>query len=236
MSQIAATIRSPNPSARIALYRLDTSSLGGPVLFFHPGSASDAGVTFGGVYYTPVDVQFSGMEVSGTGALPTPRVKIANTNQAMQAIINTYGDLLGCGVSRIRTFERFLDGRPGADPTAYLGPDTFRVERKISENPIYIEFELSAEIDQQGKMLPGRQVVRDTCLWRYRIHNPLSGNFDYSKAQCPYTGAASYSYLGAPTTPDKDACSRDISGCELRFGKGNPLPYGGFPGSARIRG
>lgn len=235
MSDLAATLRSPTMSARVALYQLDASFIGGPILYFHPGKLGETGVSFGGVYYTPVDASFTGMEVTGNGALPMPRVKIANTNQAMQAIINTHGDLLGCTVSRIRTFEKSLDGKPGADPTAYLGPDRFRIERKLSENPIFIEFELSAEIDQQGRMIPGRQVLRDTCLFRYRIYNPDTGNFDYSKAQCPYTGSNYYTRMGVATTADQDVCSRDVSGCELRFGVGQPIPFGGFPGAARIR-
>lgn len=36
--------------------------------------------------------------------------------------------------------------------------------------------------------------------------------------------------------PSKDECSGLLStGCEPRWGKGNPLPFGGFPGSALLK-
>jgi lambda family phage minor tail protein L len=144
--------------------------------------------------------------------------------------------VLGCTLYRVRTYARFLDNGSEPDPTAFFGPDIFRVERKAVDNPVIIEFELSASIDQEGKKLPGRQVIRDTCLWRYRIWNATTGEFDYAKAQCPYTGT---SYFDASDRPvdnaSEDVPSRRLRCCELRFGKKNPLPFGGFPGVARVR-
>lgn len=230
-----SVIQTPNPGERVELFRFDTSFIGGPVLYFCQSAKETTGVTFAGQYYTPVDVDFTDLETSSEGQLPTPKLKIRNTNGVIQGVVNAYGDLVGCAVQRVRTFRRFLDGETEADPSAFFGPDTFRVERKTSENPIFIEWELSAAIDQEGKLLPGRVVLRDTCLWRYRIWNPVAGDFDYSTAQCPYTGSASYDRTGQMTTSDKDQCGRRLSDCELRFGVGNPLPFGGFPGAARVR-
>jgi lambda family phage minor tail protein L len=31
----------------------------------------------------------------------------------------------------------------------------------------------------------------------------------------------------------KDKCSHRISGCKLRFGAGNPLPFNGFPNAGQ---
>ncbi len=219
------------------LFRLDTTSIGGDVKYFTQGAYTTTGVTFGGVYYTPVDVEFSGFETTGVGGLPTPKMKLANTNGVFQAMVNTYGDLVGCVIQRVRTFRQFLDGEPEADPTAYYGPETFRVDRKSSENPIFIEWELAAHFDQEGKMLPGRVVVRDTCLWRYRYFNPTTSQFDYSKAQCPYAGGAFFDQLGIPTgDPSQDKCGRRLTDCKARFGADAVLPFGGFPGVARVRG
>ncbi len=232
---VNATNQSLTPGKRVALFMLDASPLGGPTMFFCQARFHDANVVFGGVNYTPVDCKFSGFEVSGSGTLPRPKLQLANTNGVFQNIINTFGDLNGCTLRRIRTYEHFLDGQPKADPAAYNGPDIFKVERKVAENDLLLEWELSAEIDQQGVMLPRRTVIRDTCLWRYRVWNATAGAFDYSRAQCPYTGSEYFDRSGNPVTADKDRCGRKISDCKLRFGSDQPLPTSAFPGAARFQ-
>lgn len=202
--------------------------------YFVQGAFDTKPITFGGIVYTPVDIEIEGMESNGVGALPTPTLRIANVNGLPQSIINTYGDLVGCVFRRIRTFERFLDGQPEADPNSYFGPDIFRIEQKTNENPVYIEWELSAAVDQQGKMIPGRVVIRDTCLFRYRSY-VFGSTFDYSKAVCPYAGNNYFDKADQPTTADKDECGRRLSSCKARFGSQNPLPFGGFPGVGRVR-
>jgi lambda family phage minor tail protein L len=236
MSEIRSVAQTPNPSAKVTLFRLDATKIGGDVKYFCQSAYETTGVTFGGVYYTPVDVQFSGFETSGTGALPTPRIKLSNTNGVFQAMVNTYGDLVGCIIQRVRTFRQFLDGQEDADPTAYYGPETYRVERKVSENPVFIEWELAASFDQEGKMLPGRVIVRDTCLWRYRTWNSVTSAFDYTRVQCPYAGD---DYFNERTevvvNPADDRCGRRLSDCKARFGEDGVLPFGGFPGVSRVR-
>lgn len=238
MTEIVREAARLTKSAPLELFRFDTSSLGGPVMFFCQTAAQSGieGVSFGGVTYTPVDVVFEGMETTTSGSLPRPTIQIASSNGVIQSIINTYGDLRGCILQRVRTFAKFLDGEPAADPTMYFGPDTFRVHRKISEGPVFVQWELSAAIDQEGKMLPGRQIIRDTCSWRYRQHIAGTNSFDYAKVHCPYTGSDFFTKAAVSTEdPALDRCGRKVSDCELRFGVGNPLPFGGFPGAARVR-
>ena len=147
----------------------------------------------------------------------------------------TWGELLGCTIYRVRTFARHLDDGEEPDSEAFYGPDIFRFERKSSENSVYIEWELSASIDQEGKQLPGRLVIRETCMWRYRRFDPSTGRFDYSKAQCPYAGDNFFDRNDLPTTPDKDEPSRRLSCCRARFGVNGPFPFGGFPGVQRVK-
>jgi len=227
--------QSLSPSGIISLFTVDASSMNGPLMHFVQGSDSDGPVVFNGVEYQPIDVEFSGLETSGAGALPTPTIRISNVDGMAQALVSTFGELLGCTMYRVRTYKRFLDGQPDADPEAFYGPDIFRFERKTSENGVYIEWELSASIDQEGKMLPGRVVIRNTCLWRYRYFNNSTGHFDYSKAQCPYAGDKYFDINDQEVTdPAKDAPSRRLSCCRARFGRKNPLPFGGFPGVQRV--
>lgn len=223
-----------NTGADVVLFRLDATVLGASIYSFSPNVIDGAGPVFGGVSYTPVDVRFSGFEMSGAGVLPTPRFEVSNTDGWVQQIVNQYGDLVGCTLQRIRTFERFLDGKPDADPLSFFGPDTFRIERKVSEESIMFQWELSAAIDQEGKQLPGRQVIRDFCPKRYRVWNALTETFDYSRATCPYSDTPMFKADGTPTAvPAEDSCGRRVGQCELRYGVGTPLPFGGFPGVAR---
>jgi lambda family phage minor tail protein L len=235
MSAIETTVRSPTPGEQVALFRFDASFVGGDVFYFVQGGLEPGGVTFGGQFYTAFDIEFSGLETNGIGSLPQPRLKIANTNNVIQTVINTYGDLTGCELRRVRTFKRHLDGQSEADPGAFFGPDVYRVERKVSENPIFVEWELSADFDQEGVKLPRRVAIRDTCLWRYRVWNATSNTFDYSKAQCPYTGDQAYDINNQPVADHLDKPARNLSCCRTRFGENADLPYGGFPGLARAR-
>lgn len=236
MPDIRQEAQKLEPSAIVSLFTLDTTKLGGPVLRFVMSSKTNGQrIVYDGITYEPVDVEFKGLETNGVGALPTPSFVLANDASLVQVMVNTYGDLNGCEVTRVRTYARFLDGEPDADPTAFFGPDRFRVERMVSDSPEQVEWELSTAIDQEGKMLPGRVVIAGTCLWRYRSYVPTTGLFDYSKAQCPYTGDQAYDINDEPVADALDHPSRRLSCCKVRFGENNPLPFGGFPGAARVQ-
>lgn len=234
MSQINQESQKLEPSAIVSLFSLDARKFGGPVLYFTMSSMMNGPVSFGGIQYVPVDFDFEGLETSGVGALPQPKIRLSNGTSTVQAIVASYGDLNGAEVTRIRTYARFLDGQPEADSSAFYGPDRYNVERKSSDAPTFVEWDLSAAIDQEGKMIPGRVIIASTCMWRYRAWNTLTNSFDYSKAQCPYTGAQAYDINDLPVPASQDRPSRRISCCKKRFGAGSPLPFGGFPGAARL--
>jgi lambda family phage minor tail protein L len=150
------------------------------------------------------------------------------------------GDLTGATVTRIRTFKKFLDGQPDADPDAHFEPDIYRVDRKSAHIPgVSVEFELASIIDQRGRELPAYVCMRDYCPLIYRRWTGTE--FDYSKATCPYVGfdgnppataGAFFRRDGTSTVnPAEDKCGKRLSDCVDRFGD-RPLPYGGFPGMA----
>lgn len=232
MAEITKTAQDLDPGAIISLFILDTTKIGGSLMHFVQGSEPGTKVSFGGTIFEAVDCEFEGMEVSGQGALPTPTFRLNNTDGIAQTAINTFGDLLGCQLTCLRTFARHLDGHEQPDGNAYFGPDIFEIERKTSENNVFVEWELSAAVDQAGKMLPGRVVLRNTCLARYRRYAG-SGTFNYAKAQCPYTDNRYYDENDNPTTAEFDKPSRTVNCCKLRFGKNKPLPGWFFPGVMR---
>jgi lambda family phage minor tail protein L len=236
---LASISHTSNPGAVVFLFRIDVTSVGGSINYFTQGRVGVNDVVFGGQHYTAVDISLSEFDTNAGGVLPTPKIQISNSNDVIQGMVNTFGDLCGCEIRRVRTFQRFLDGQPEVDPSAFMGPDVFRIERKTSENPIFIEWELSAAIDQEGKMLPGRQVIRDACVMRYRFWSPddpsAVDGFVYPTINpCPYTGTSYFTSSGVSTTNNLDVCGRKLTDCQLRFGASSPVPFGGFPGCGRI--
>ncbi|KAA0573368.1 phage minor tail protein L [Azospirillum sp. Sh1] len=230
---LAAAAQTPNPGAYVELFTLDlTNYAGGSVYHFTPSAGPADPISFGGIVYTPVEMETEGFEWTSSGSLPTPRIRIANINRQMSSLIYEFSDLLGGRVTRLRTFDWCLDGQPGADPLAYMPPDIYRVERKSLLDKTHVEFELSASIDQEGAMLPGRQVLRDNCTRIYRTWN----GGGWTITDCPYSGSACFTATGQPTgDASKDVCGRRLSDCKLRFGSKASLPFGGFPGVSRAR-
>jgi lambda family phage minor tail protein L len=226
-------VQSLQPGDLVILFDLDLAKLGGGVLRFVPGNLGDAEVRWRGNAYKPVPVQAQGFERTGRGQLPTPTMTIAATDIVVASML-TFDDLRGCRVVRWRTFKHYLDGQPQADPNVFFPLDIYEVERKSNHDTKSgtIEWELSASMDQQGKMVPGRIMTQDYCPWRYRHWNGTG--FDYSNAECTYHGNASFKANGDPTSdPSQDRCGKKFSDCQKRFGATNPLFYGGFPGISR---
>lgn len=239
MSQINQENQKLSPSALVALYQLDCSVFGGPVINFTDRTYGGDPVIFGGVYYQPIPIVFDGMEVNGVGALPRPTLTLADVGGGIDkggivhALIATWGDLAGATLKRIRTYQRFLDGEPEADPLAYIGPDVFELDRISDNSPEAVTWEIAVAADQQGREI-GRPVIRDTCLFRYREWNAQTSSWDYSKAKCPYTGSSYFDINNASVgSAALDVPSRSLTCCKKRFGNTAILPFGGFVGVSR---
>jgi lambda family phage minor tail protein L len=227
------TRQKDNPGDFVQLFELDMTKLGGVVLRFVMAGDQADGVRWRGETYAPVQIEAEGFEMNGQGSLPTPKIRIANVNGMLTGLIRDYKDLIGARLTRTRTFRQHLDDGEEADPTACWAPDVYQVERNSVLNKIYVEWELSAVLDQQGTMLPARQVLRDYCDKTYRRWT--GAGFDYSTATCPYSGAACFDAEGASAASAGDRCGKRLSDCKRRFGATAELPYGGFPGVARVR-
>jgi lambda family phage minor tail protein L len=219
----------------VILYELDASALGDNLYRFTSSVYTTEPVSFGGNVYAPVPVESSGWEWSGQGPFPRPTMTLANVNQVFGAAANAFDDLRGASLTRIRTFRRFLDDGADPDPEAIMPLDVYRVERKTSQNKVAITWELASVFDQEGVLLPRRQVLQSACTHRYRVWDAVAGAFDYTRATCPYAGAQSFTTAGVATSAPNDRCGKRLSDCRLRFGS-QPLPTRAFPGVARVRG
>lgn len=238
----ASEVQKLAPDAMIELYNLDTTFNGGDLsLFWTPSvkisyPAPPLRIAFGGQQYEPYPIEADGFEWRGKGPAPRPRIRVSNIDNIAGSLVISYGDLVGAKITRTRTFARFLDGWPNADPSSFIEPDVWYIERKTAHNQLMLEWELSSILDQQGRMLPNRQCMRDTCTHSYREWNETTGAFDYTGISCPYTAGAFFTEDGAPTDASRDKCGKRLQDCKQRgdvMGWVN-LPTWAFPGLARV--
>ncbi|ACL58440.1 phage minor tail protein L [Methylobacterium nodulans] len=230
--------QSLTPGDLVALFIIDLSPIRVNQQFAFTSEADRARgpLTFRGVTYTPLDVKAEGFEMTGHGQMPQPKISVSNATRLMSSATLLYQDLIGARLIRTRTYAQFLDDGVTPDPEAAYAQDIYRFEQKVEHSKHQIVWNLAADMDQEGRDLPARLIVRDICLWRYRRWDAEKGAWDYSHVTCPYTGAQAYDRFGNPTTPDKDEPSRHVTTCcKVRFGADAPLPFGGFPGVARVR-
>jgi len=244
---IAADKQKLNPGRRIELFDFDATALGGSFFRFVSGFQEPQPLNWKGNAYSPIPIDAEGFERSGRGSLPTPVLRISNVLLLPSAVINAIGDPLGAKVTRWVTFETYLDDGATPDPDEHFIPDVFVVERKKSQNKIFVEFELSAAMDQEGRLLPARQILRDTCTHEYRKFVISQNSFDYSCATCPYVGRDEvqggaedpfFRADGSSTAdPNEDACGKKLSDCKLRFDDiaDGRIPGRFFPSVARTR-
>jgi len=230
---ISSDVQSSSPGKLVHLFDIDASAIGGEVYRFVKGTDGNEHVVWRGDTYMPLDFEAEGFEQSAQGALPRPKIRVSHLSTALLGAVVSLGDLLGATVTRWRTFSKYLDNGSQPDPNSHFAPDIYKIDRKSAQNKVFIEWELAASIDQEGKKLPGRQVLRDTCTHTYRRWTGTA--FDYSAATCPYTDPNYYNPLGEDCEVSQDDCGKRLSDCKLRFGHA-PLPTRAFPGVGRSRG
>lgn len=241
MTQFFEAAAALGGEAVISLYEVDLNPIRvNSILRFcsHANAAGNANVVFLGNTYQTLDVEAAGFEWTSQGPIPQPTLKLSNVTNIISSLLRDYRDLIGARVTRIRTFARYLaDGADATLASQSYTTDIYSIERKTAHNKQYVEWRLSAAMDQEGRMLPNRLILRDSCQWRYRRWNGTA--WDYSQATCPYTGGAMFDMNGAPTgDPTRDVCSKRVAtGCRVRFNSvgQDVLPFGGFPSVSRIR-
>lgn len=221
--------------ARVTLYHIDLSSFGQEDFYITGGPDGGQAVSFGGQVFSPWPVQAEGFEV-GTGKLPTPTFTLANVSGILDPIVEQNGDLIGAKLTRIRTYDRYLDTGPEPNGDAYLPLDIYELANLEGHDDEVVTWRLSALIDQEGVKLPARQCVRDYCDHIVRRWNSVTGAYDYTKATCPYTGDPK-DVNGQPCAPEDEVFSKRLGTCcQARFGATAALPFRGFPGVARLSG
>lgn len=239
---IKSDAQSPSPGNLIDLYELDLSPLGGQTFRFVPALEEGGSiVVWKGQNYTPWPVDISGFEKSGTGTLPRPSIVVANVDKTFQALVLAYNSLRGAILTRWRTFDTYLDNGATPDENAHFEAEIYIIDRLAKSSRQFLEFELRAAVDIEGRQIPRRQVLRDLCLFTYRVWDADAGdwidiNSNPEKITCPYVGGSMFDTNdNAVTDEAQDYCSHKLSGCAARHGIKAPKPFGGFPGVTQGR-
>lgn len=238
---IQLDVQKLEPGQRVRLIEVDCSEFDGPVMYFHnynveytqeellaaQASGTELGpkpIYWQGQKYTCWPYGIEGIVLDGTGSTATPTLAVANVDSSISSLCLALNDLAQAKVTIHITFQHYLDGQPGADPSQEF-VQIWYIDRKNQEDNTSITWSLSNPADTSGKLIPARQ-VHSICYWM------LQGQ--YRGPDCGYTGTAFFDADGKPVNdPAKDRCSGLLgSGCKVRFGAGNPLPHGGFAGSS----
>jgi len=229
----------------IQLIEIDGTAFGmDTILRFHahniaaPGWAAFAAdnlpaIIWQGQQYDPYPYELKGLELSSTGAQPTPTLSVSNVGNYVTSLCLEYDDLVKAKVKIHTTLAKYLDaanwtaGNPNASP-ADERVQLFYVNAKTAETRVQIDFELCSPFDIQNLQLPTRQIT-PVCTWCMR-------GWYRTGTGCDYNGNRYFLKDGTPTdNPALDVCSGLLQDCEARFGAGNPLSFGGFP-AANLQG
>ncbi len=215
MSELNKQALSPSQFALIDLFYINLEPIGVSIIYRFCNDIYKDGrvVKFKGNFYEPVPLEASGFSVGLTPPTARPRLKIGNLDSTMSLLSIRHQDFIGASLVRIRTYEHYLVD----DPNVPEYPrEVFIIERKLSENQEFLEFEAASPLDIENVQIPG-QIITRKCRWRYR------------GAECGYTGNKYFDKFDNPVMfPHQDECSHTVDGCVKRFGKAE-LRYGGYP-------
>lgn len=219
---------------KIRLFQIDLSSKGQGILYFTAAASNTLPeVRFGGFLYEKIPIKAEGFEWTGTGTAPRPTLSLHAMDLLFLSMVVNGDDLVGCPVQRITTHRKYLDDGVAANPDAHYPIDYYQINQKTSQKRQQLQFTLATWMDQSGRQIPARQVIRDTCQHRFRYW--ANGRWNYNGVTCPYAGAAMYEPSGQPTTdPTKAKCGKRLSDCKAHFGAKAVLPMFAFPGVGRI--
>lgn len=169
--------------------------------------------------YTLVGLKTDGMEISGDGSVNSPTLTVSNrigdTDMALSALCRMYNNLSDAKLTiHLTSLEAYTSN------TNQYKSQIWWIARKNNATPSAIEFTLDMPANYHRKKIPTR-VIDDLCAWAKRGQ--------YRGEDCGYTGTNYFDENGNPVDSIVlDSCGGTCADCELRFGKGTALPFGGF--------
>lgn len=215
--------------AMLDLFELDLQPFGGDVLRFYSGTNGFyTNVIWQGASYSAYPISVTGFEIKNSGTYARPTMVVANISGLITGINSDFDEALGAILTRRQVLVAHLDavnfpnGNDNADPTIEA-VSRYIVDEMAEETFEKVTYNLATPVDRDNAVIPARTILADVCPWVYRGEG------------CGYSGGAVADERDNVTSDSTlDKCSKHLSGCEFRFPKPNPKPYGGFPGSSKI--
>jgi lambda family phage minor tail protein L len=239
---IISDIQGLEPGAKITLYELDTTALGGDLRRFH-GYRQQGSIFWQSHEYVPWSIEDAGFAKEGTNQQPTPTLRVGNvgvdgSGNPIAGVISSLcillDDLVGAKLTRHFTLGAYLDAvnfpggiNPSADPTQEFPQEVWYVEQKTGESSEVVEFTLASALDFNGVQLPARQIINNSCSWLR-----MGG---YRGQYCNYSGTNKFDVNNnVVTDPSLDVCNGTLTACNLRFGANNVVNFGSFPAAGLL--
>lgn len=180
--KLTSEVQKLAPSAIIDLFELsvypeitDNTVYAEPTRFHAGVNQVEQNIVWQGNTYTRFPLEFSGFESNTKGTIPRPTVKIANIGGAISSLLYEFDNLIGAKVTRKRTLYKYLDAvnypngkNPDANPDVGFDDEVYYVSRKVLENGIFVELELSPSWDLHGIKIPRRLCTQNICMWQYK--------------------------------------------------------------------
>ena len=134
LHKLSEEASSLNPTALVTLFEIDLGTIADTrgiaineanrIFRFHNNlKIGTTDIVFQGNKYILMPVETEGYEIKSNGTLPTPVLRMSVVDQAsvlfsiIKREIRQYGDLLGCKITRRRTFAKFLNATNFTDLT-----------------------------------------------------------------------------------------------------------------------
>lgn len=173
---------------------------------------------FNGEDYKYIGVAVQGIKLSDGAKVNSPTLTVSNNinnvPNYMSRLCAMYDYFRGAKLQIFIMTERAYKANTGQ----YI-EQIWYIERPTAENFQSIQFELSSPLDFRRQQVPTR-IVAPFCTWAMRG--------DYRGEECGYTGTKYFDRNGNPVSDiSQDECGGKCSDCELRFGQGSRLPFGG---------
>lgn len=218
---VNADVQGLEPGPLVELWVLDASMFGGGVVRFQ--GVQDGQVLWQGAEFDAWPIAAEGFSRT-SDQQPRPTLRVGNLDGSITRLCLEFDDMVGAIITRHRVFAKYLDGQPEADPTNEFPVESWFIDRKASETPESVDFELASALNFQGVQLPGRQIIANQCTVEYR--GPL----------CNYTGPPVADILDVPTSdPAADRCGKRLRSCKMRLWPDDVLNFMGFPAADLVR-
>lgn len=157
----------------------------------------------------------SSIERSSDGTPARPQLTLSNLDGKVSALVQRYD-----GMAQARVTIWVIPAKSFENESNGFEKLVYYIDRAATYDKLQVTFDLTNPYDLEGLQIPAR-VIQRVCGFAQ------AGKYRSGKG-CAYNGSRYFDIDGNPVSdPSKDECGGTVRDCELRFGKGNPLDFGG---------